>query len=77
MEGEDPEPEFSGDAYDEDPDIPQHLSESLDLFRGNTAMQEVLGPEFCKNYAAVKDVEYQAFLQVISPWEREHLLLNV
>ncbi len=77
MERKDPEPEFSGDAYDEDPDIPQHLSESIDLFRGNAAMQEVLGPEFCRIYAAVKDVEYQAFLQVISPWEREHLLLNV
>jgi glutamine synthetase len=40
-------------------------------------MHNVLGPEFCKIYAAVKDVEYQAFLQVISPWEREHLLLSV
>ena len=25
----------------------------------------------------VKRAEYEEFLQVISPWEREHLLLNV
>jgi hypothetical protein len=25
----------------------------------------------------VKEAEYEVFLQVISSWEREHLLLNV
>lgn len=77
IEGQDPEPEFIGDAYNEEPDIPQHLSESLELFNANTVMHEVLGPKFCKTYAALKATEYQGFLQVISPWEREHLLLNV
>ncbi len=77
IEGVDPEPQFKGDAYDSEPDIPQHLSESLDRFRDNEAMHDILGPDFCRIYAAVKDVEYQGFLQVISPWEREHLLLNV
>ncbi|NHX27650.1 hypothetical protein HA397_27265, partial [Escherichia coli] len=43
----------------------------------NTALREVLGEEFCKVYTAVKELEYKEFLQVISPWEREHLLLNV
>ena len=48
------------------------------LFRERTrALQEVLGPKFCKLYDAVKEQEYSAFLQVISPWEREHLLMNV
>ena len=28
-------------------------------------------------YTIVKDAEYEVFLQVISSWEREHLLLNV
>ena len=28
-------------------------------------------------YAAIKDLEHQEFMTVISPWEREHLLLNV
>ncbi len=77
IEGTEPRPEFKGDAYNTDADIPKHLSESIELFRENKAMHHVLGEDFCRIYAAVKDVEYQAFLQVISPWEREHLLLNV
>ena len=40
-------------------------------------VQEALTPEFCGIYEAVKRNEYKEFLQVISPWEREHLLLNV
>jgi len=37
----------------------------------------VLHPEFARVYSVVKRAEYDEFLQVISPWEREHLLLNV
>ena len=36
-----------------------------------------LGERFVIAYAAVKENEYETFLQVISSWEREHLLLNV
>ena len=57
--------------------IPRHLDESVDLFNAAQAMHEVLDPQFCRIYAAVKAAEHQGFLQVISPWEREHLLLNV
>ena len=42
-----------------------------------TGIAEILGEEFCRIYSAVKELEYNEFLQVISPWEREHLLLNV
>ena len=41
------------------------------------ALQEVLGTDFARVYATVKENENREFLQVISPWEREHLLLNV
>jgi glutamine synthetase len=37
----------------------------------------VLGEDFARVYSIVKRLEYKEFLQVISPWEREHLLLNV
>ena len=40
-------------------------------------MHAVLGPRFCRVYQIVKQAEVNEFLQVISPWEREHLLLNV
>ena len=32
---------------------------------------------FVSAYTIVKEAEYEVFLQVISSWEREHLLLNV
>jgi len=68
---------FQGDAYDGEPELPQGLGAALALFDENTAMKEVLGPEFCRVYSIVKRTEHEEFLQVISPWEREHLLLNV
>ena len=77
MEQKDPKPEFKGDAYDGDGDIPQVLGSALDLFEEATTLHEVLGPEFARVYAIVKRAEYEEFLHVISPWEREHLLMNV
>ncbi len=72
-----PDKRFRGDAYASDADIPQYLGAALDLFDDATAIHEVLGPEFARVYSVVKRAEYNEFLQVISPWEREHLLLNV
>jgi glutamine synthetase len=72
-----PSAAFEGDAYASDDGIPRTLGEALEIFAGSTEMPEVLGEEFCKVYQAVKETEYSEFLQVISPWEREHLLLNV
>ncbi|KIN61636.1 Glutamine synthetase family protein [Sulfitobacter noctilucae] len=72
-----PKDEFKGDAYDGEGDIPRVLGQALDLFEGASALHEVMGAEFARVYAIVKRAEYDEFLQVISPWEREHLLLNV
>ncbi|WP_375228717.1 glutamine synthetase family protein [Roseobacter sp. S98] len=74
---EQPAAEFKGDAYDGDGDIPRVLGSALDLFEQAEALHAVLGPEFARVYSIVKRAEYDEFLQVISPWEREHLLLNV
>ncbi|EBA09259.1 glutamine synthetase family protein [Sagittula stellata] len=72
-----PSDEFMGDAYEGDGDFPQVLGQALELFEEAHALHQVLGPEFCRVYGIVKRAEYEEFLQVISPWEREHLLLNV
>ncbi len=72
-----PDKRYHGDAYEAEDEIPRGVYAALDLFDASTALQEVLGPEFCRVYSAVKRAEYDEFLQVISPWEREHLLLNV
>ncbi len=72
-----PLPECKTDSYQGDGDVPQVLGDALDLFEEAPKLHEVLGPEFARVYAIVKRAEYEEFLQVISPWEREHLLLNV
>ncbi len=76
-EGRMPRPEYKGDAYKTGEDIPRTLADALDLLAEAPAMHEVLGPEFVTVYSAVKALENKEYLQVISPWEREHLLLNV
>ncbi|MCR9157373.1 MAG: glutamine synthetase family protein [Rhodobacteraceae bacterium] len=65
------------DAYEGEADIPQVLGQALSLFEEASELQDILGKDFCRVYSIVKRTEYEEFLQVISPWEREHLLLNV
>jgi glutamine synthetase len=72
-----PRAEFSGNAYIDSDEIPTTLGDALDMLEEDAALVEVMGPDFCKVYDSVKRNEYKEFLQVISPWEREHLLLNV
>jgi glutamine synthetase len=72
-----PDKQFKGDAYEGDEDIPREMGAALDLFDEAKKMHEVLDPEFARVYSIVKRTEYEEFLHVISPWEREHLLLNV
>ncbi|MBY5989310.1 glutamine synthetase family protein [Roseovarius atlanticus] len=70
-------PQFRGDAYEGEPDFPDGLGAALDLFDEAEELHDVLHPEFARVYSIVKRTEYAEFLQVISPWEREHLLMNV
>ncbi|MWD28061.1 glutamine synthetase [Aquicoccus sp. SCR17] len=72
-----PSKQFRGDAYEGEGDIPRVLGEALNIFEDATALHDVLGPEFARVYSIVKRTEYEEFLSVISPWEREHLLMNV
>jgi len=72
-----PSKQFKGDAYSGEPDIPNVMGEALRLFDEAGDLHDILGPEFARVYGIVKRAEYEEFLQVISPWEREHLLLNV
>ncbi|MCC6002199.1 MAG: glutamine synthetase [Pararhodobacter sp.] len=73
----DPRPEYRGDAYVAEDELPLTLGDALDLLEECAPVRDVLGNRFCSVYECVKRMEYKEFLQVISPWEREHLLLNV
>jgi len=77
LEQERPDKQFKGDAYDGEEAIPRILGGALDLFDEAKDLHDILGPDFARVYSIVKRAEYEEFLAVISPWEREHLLLNV
>ena len=64
-------------AYDRPYDLPRNLEQALGALRDCRPLKELLGERFVTAYNAVKENEYSTFLQVISSWEREHLLLNV
>ena len=72
-----PTPECKGDAYLGDYQLPRSLSEALEKLRREQDLAEVLGEAFVTIYTEVKEIEYAEFMKVISPWEREHLLLHV
>ncbi|RUU65441.1 glutamine synthetase, partial [Mesorhizobium sp. M7A.T.Ca.TU.009.01.1.2] len=58
-------------------DLPRGLLEAVDLFEGDEELCAHLGKSFAATYAAIKRAEFETFMEVISPWEREYLLLNV
>jgi glutamine synthetase len=67
----------SGQARGDEFDLPVGLLEAVGLFEESEELTEVLGRSFVTTFAAVKRAEFATFMRVISPWEREFLLLNV
>ena len=57
--------------------LPRDLHSALKQMRRSAPLRKLLGEEFIRVFIAVKELEYETFFQVISSWEREHLLLNV
>jgi glutamine synthetase len=72
-----PKAEMKGDAYLAPYSLPRSLGEALDLLRNEPDLHDILGKEFVTVYTEVKELEFEEFMKVISPWEREHLLLHV
>jgi glutamine synthetase len=69
---------MEGNAYESTRyQLPRHLLDAVGRFRASTDLKEILGEEFVLLYCDVKDSEHDAYQQVTSPWERQHLLLNV
>ena len=77
MDKIEPRKPIDTEAYDLPRSLPTGVLEALDLFEGEKKMTDLLGETFCEVYLSIKREEYREFLRVISPWEREHLLLNV
>jgi glutamine synthetase len=73
----DARPAVSGNAYRNSRQLPRGLLEALTAFEESTALHDVLGKHFSHLYLTLKRSEFEEFMRVISPWEREHLLLSV
>ncbi|MCJ8149464.1 glutamine synthetase family protein [Shinella sp. H4-D48] len=72
-----PSPPTEDTANEGTIDLPRGLLEAVSLLESDPALADVLSAEFIGLYAGVKRGEFETFMQVISPWEREFLLLNV
>ncbi|HMI36070.1 MAG TPA: glutamine synthetase family protein [Steroidobacteraceae bacterium] len=72
-----PSEPISGSAHDLPWDLPRSLDDALKRLTECQPLVQLLGQPFVSAYTIVKQAEHEVFLQVISSWEREHLLLNV
>jgi glutamine synthetase len=68
---------IDGSAHGLDYDLPRGLLEAVAAFEDCGPLRDVFGSTFVATYGAIKRAEFETFMQVISPWEREYLLLNV
>jgi glutamine synthetase len=72
-----PRPPVEGSAYRLAHTLPRTLYDALSRFNASRSIKQVLGETFVEAVTLVKETELDAYQQVISSWEREHLLLNV
>jgi glutamine synthetase len=77
IEGLEPSEPVTASAHDLPFGLPRSLDEALPRLRACEPLVKLLGAPFISAFTLVKQAEYEVFLQVISSWEREHLLLNV
>src|ERR1700680_3278183 len=76
-EGLKPTEPVTGSAPDMPDSLPRPPDQARPRLRDCEPLLQILGDPFVAAYTIVKQAEHEVFLQVISSWEREHLLLNV
>jgi len=72
-----PSNQIEGSAYRMAHTLPKTEQEALSRFTACKPIKPLLGEKFIKALYIVKTAELAAYQNVISSWEREHLLLNV
>ncbi|TDU24711.1 L-glutamine synthetase [Chromohalobacter marismortui] len=72
-----PRPPMIGSAWSGGHKLPDDIRPALDMLSACQPLAEILGERFTNSYLAVKRAEHREYFQVISSWEREHLLLRV
>lgn len=76
-EGLTPSEPLTGSAYEQPHQLPRHLDDAIVMLAECEPLLEVFGEKFITAYAAIKELEFREFFDVISPWERRFLLLHV
>lgn len=72
-----PEEPLVGSAYERPHQLPRHLDDAVEKLEACAPLAELFGSHFIQTYRAIKDAEYREYFEVVSPWERRHLLLHV
>ena len=72
-----PRAEAVNEVWETEDALPPGLNAALNLFEDAGELWDVLGTEFCQLFLDLKRAENEEYQREISPWERQHLLLNV
>ena len=64
-------------AWDLQHQLPLTLYQALERMSRDKAFREVIGDDFTASTPSSKKTKWTSFKKVISPWERENLLLSV
>ncbi|MEM1288396.1 MAG: glutamine synthetase family protein [Pseudomonadota bacterium] len=72
-----PDAPIEGWGHDLPYGLPRSINEAVDTLTADEELVELLGQTFIYTFKAIKEGEFETFMRVISPWEREHLLLSV
>jgi glutamine synthetase len=76
-EGLKPADPLDTSAYNLPFTMPMDIFDAINRLRASDKLKSILGEAFVTVYSAIKLAEHDTYFQVISPWEREHLLLSV
>ena len=77
IEGLKPNESIEGSAYDQPFSLHPFMFEAIKAMETSEAMRKILGDRFVGLCCAVKYDECREFQEIVTPWEREVLLLNV
>ena len=72
-----PRPAAQKEVWECEFPLPSSLNLALILLDEADEIKQLLGEEFCQLFCDIKRAENDEYQKEISPWEREHLLLNV
>ncbi len=72
-----PDRAIEGASRDPSFALPRSILDAVRLLELTPELVEIFGATFVRTYRAIKETEYETFMGVISPWEREYLLLSV